>query len=135
LKNYLTYDVISNADAFFIFWTRIFLSVSISPKVSILLKCPISPKFSCKKHSAVLPLPIPYNTNLTGHKRSNIGRRPLSKITANRKTLNFHWPKNQSASTSYGFARTGFLENLTEKSIFFRKLFLKWPEKILYTIA
>jgi hypothetical protein len=31
----------------------------------------------------------------------------LNQKTANRKTLNFHWPKNQPSSTLYGFSKTG----------------------------
>ena len=56
--------------------------------------------------------------------------------------LNFHWPKNQSSSTSCGFARTGFqttckITKNWPKNRFFLKNFwrtkkslvLKWPKK------
>jgi hypothetical protein len=75
---------------------------------------------------------------LTGYLRSNIGRRPSSKKTGNRKTLNSHLPKNQPSSFAYGFFRPGLgttckiSKNGPKNQLFFWKF---WKTKKSYVLT
>jgi hypothetical protein len=66
-KKNLIYDVNSNANSFFIFWTKNYFC----PHVSILPNLLISPKFFGKKLSAILPPPCTKPKDLTGSTRKN----------------------------------------------------------------
>ena len=57
LKNCLTYDVISNAYAFFIFWPKKFIFVPLSPKVPNIAECVNIAEFFCEKTFGDIPPP------------------------------------------------------------------------------
>ena len=63
--------------------------------------------FGCTGYFQVYTINLKLTLNFDGLFKIKDCSPILKRKMGNRKTLYFHWPKNQPSSTSYGFARTG----------------------------